>query len=164
MARITMEVIQHYNVVQSFLPDLTEAARAAGVPLPDGIGRDEPWFHAVTSADGLLLRFAERSFGISFTETEITGTPGQVLTYRYFPSGVLAVSGFGPDADDVLILREGERFYSDKTDPYGFALVYDTRILHAEQLPHGARIHLEYSVLAAGQILEHNEVILEASE
>ena len=167
MARITMEVIQHYNVIQNFLPDLGEAAERAGIPLPEEMRRSRgegPWFHAVTSADGVFLRFAEKSFGISFAETEITGTPGEVLSYRYYEDGTLAITGVGPEPGDVIVLKEGEKFVSDRKDPYGFALVYETQRLEVEQLPCGARIHLEYRVLAAGQIMEHNEVILEANE
>ena len=165
MARITMEVIQHYNVIQNFLPDLGEAAERAGIPLPDEMRRGEgPWFHAVTSANGVFLRVAEKSFGISFPETEITGTPGEVLSYRYYEDGTLAITGVGPETNDVIVLKEGEKFVSDRKDPYGFALVYETQRLEVKQLPGGARIHLEYRVLAAGQIMEHDEVILEANE
>ena len=167
MARITMEVIQHYNMIQNFLPDLGEAAAKAGIPLPETMKKgpgDGPWFHVVTSADGVFLRFAEKSFGISFAETEITGVPGEVLSYRYYEDGLLAVTGVGPNTDDVIVLQAGRSFVSDRRDPYGFALVYETDRLDVEQRPQGARIHLEYRVLAAGQVLEHNEVILEASE
>lgn len=167
MARITMEVIQHYNVIQNFLPDLGEAAEKAGIALPEGMRKlsgEGPWFHAVTSADGVFLRFAEKSFGISFPETEITGTPGEILSYRYYENGILAVTGIGPENGDVIILKEGEAFVSDRKDPYGFSLVYDTMRLQVDPLPRGVRIHLEYRVLAAGQIMEHNEVILEANE
>lgn len=168
MARITMEVIQHYNVIQNFLPDLGEAADQAGIPLPEGMRKgpgEGPWFHAVTSADGVFLRFAGKSFDISFPETEITGTPGEFLSYRYYAeSGVLAITGVGPETGDVIILREGESYLSDRRDPYGYALVYETRRLEVEQLPLGARIHLEYRVLSSGQVMEHNEIILEANE
>ena len=166
MARITMEVIQHYNVIQNFLPDLGEAAERAGFSLPELVkkGGEGPWFHAVTDAVGVFLRFAEKSFGISFAETEITGTPGQILSYRYYENGVLAITGVGPNPEDVIILREGESYVSDRKDPYGFSLVYETLRLNVEQRESGARIHLEYRVLSAGQVLEHNEVILEANE
>ena len=167
MARITLEVIQHYNVVQNFLPDLGEAAEKAGVSLPEELkrfGNDGPWFHAVTSANGVFLRFAEKSFGISFPETEITGTPGEVLSYRYYEDGVLAVTGVAPNTEDVIVLKEGEKFVSDRKDPYGFALVYETDRLQVEQTSSGARIHLEYRILSAGQVLEDNEVILEVNE
>ncbi len=167
MARITMEVIQHYNVIQSFLPDLSEAGDEVAAALPPEIRsafEEGPWFHAETYADGVFMRFEEKSFGISFPETEITGTPGEIISYRYYPDGTLAVTGVGPEKNDVLVLKEGVRFVSDRTDPYGFSLVYETVKLTAEQRERGAKIHLEYRVLSAGQILEHNEVILEASE
>lgn len=162
MARITMEVIQHYNVLQNFLPDLGEMAPRPY--LPEEEERKEPWFHAVTESDGLYQNFGWENFGISFVETEISGTPGEALTYRYYPSGDLAVTGFGPQPESVLVLREGSRYYSDATDPYGFTLVYDTKRLEVEQRDGGARIHLEYNVEGAGQVLEHNEVTIEACE
>lgn len=167
MARITMEVIQHYNVVQSFLPDLGEAAEKAGVELPEelrSLRGGKPWFHAVTEATGSFRRFSDQSFDVSFAETALSGSPGEHLQYHYYENGAVAITGVAPHTEDVIVLREGELFVSDRKDPYGFSLVYETQRLQVDQTPRGARVHLEYRVLAGGQILEHNEVILEVNE